>query len=358
VQDMIWPTAANCSVRDKLPLIHRPLSLEAISPGQKTMTEPRFSARIVAARYEAADVLSFLIRPINGKGDVSIDPGAHIDIHLPNGLMRSYSLSNGTSDQGLYRITVARDPNSRGGSIFMHDGIRIGQMIEVSAPRNNFRLEESAALSTFVAGGIGVTPFVPMITRLNALGRKWRLHYCVRTRPQAALLEELRTLEQTGMGELLVNFDHEPGGGMLDLQMILKSLPEGAHVYCCGPTGMLDAFRTGAKSCGLPENRVHFEYFSGNVSKDLEGGFRLILQKSGIQLSVKPGETILQAVTNAGVDAPYSCEQGLCGSCATHVISGVPDHRDMMLSDQQRTENNIMMICCSGSKSPELILDL
>jgi tetrachlorobenzoquinone reductase len=321
------------------------------------MTEPLTPARIVAARYEAADVLSFLIRPIENS-DISIDPGAHIDVHLPNGLMRSYSLSNGASDRGLYRITVARDANSRGGSTFMHDGIRVGQSIEVSAPRNHFRLEDSAPISTFIAGGIGVTPFVPMITRLNALGRKWRLHYCVRTRERAALLEELRTLEQAGSGELLVNFDREPGGSMLDLHAILKSLPAGAHVYCCGPTGMLDAFRIGANSCGLPDDRVHFEYFSNNVIKDLEVGFRLILRKSNIEVSVKPGETILQAVTKAGVDAPYSCEQGLCGTCATRVISGVPDHRDMILSDQQRAGNDVIMICCSGSKSPELVLDL
>jgi vanillate O-demethylase ferredoxin subunit len=322
------------------------------------MTEPLFPARVVAAHYEAVDVISFLLAPIDRPTGGKIDPGAHIDVHLPVGMMRSYSLSNKALDEDVYRITVARDANSKGGSLFMHESLRVGQVVDISAPRNNFVLNEQAPMSTFIAGGIGVTPFVPMIAGLNALGRKWQLHYCVRTRDRAALLGELEQLKNAGSGELFLNFDGEPDGKMLDLPTVLASLPGDTHVYCCGPTGMLDAFRAGASAANFPSEQVHFEYFSSNVESATEGGFRVILQKSGLEVTVAAGETILQAVTKSGIYVPYSCEEGICGACETRVISGVPDHRDMILSDYERAEGKIMMICCSGSKSAELVLDL
>lgn len=320
------------------------------------MAEPLFPARIVAIELAAENILSFLLRPMAPELSRQIDPGSHVDVYLPNGMMRSYSLSNGPELTHAYRITVARDANSRGGSVYMHDKLRVGQIVEISRPRNNFKLAEAAEMSVFIAGGIGVTPFIPMLARLNERGKPWRLHYCTRDKSLAALVGEIERLAADGAGEFLPNYDDLVG--VLDLPGTLAALPENAHVYCCGPTGMLNAFRAGADAAGIASDRVHFEYFSSEVQSASEGGFTVVLQKSGAEVAVKAGQTILQALLERGVDVPYSCEEGICGACETRVIEGSPDHRDMILSDAEKNKGETMMICCSGSKSARLILDL
>ena len=320
------------------------------------MTEPLFPARIVAIEFAVEDILSFVLRPMDRALPERIDPGSHVDVHLPNGMMRSYSLSNGPGQRSGYRLTVARDANSRGGSVYMHDKLRVGEVIEISQPRNNFSLAEHAPMSVFIAGGIGVTPFIPMVARLNELGKPWRMHYCVRSRDRAALVDELEALATAGSGELVPNFDDE--GGILDLAGTLGALAADVHVYCCGPTGMLDAFRAGAQGAGIPSDHVHFEYFSTNQESATDGGFVVVLSKSGAEISVQPGQTLLHALIEHGVEVSYSCEEGICGACETRVIEGLPDHRDMVLSDEERQANKTMMVCCSGSKSPRLVLDL
>lgn len=322
------------------------------------MSEPLFPVRIVQVRYEATDILSYVLRPLDGSALPPVEPGAHVDVHLTGDLMRSYSLSNGVEDDGAYRLTVARDAKSKGGSTFMHDKLRAGQTIEISAPRNNFALAEDAPLSIFIAGGIGVTPFVPMARQLNAIGRPWRLHYAVRTPDRAALLGELQALAEAGAGELVPNYDEVPGGAMLDLKALVAGAQAGSHLYCCGPIGMLDAFRKSAEAAGVPSERVHFEYFSSNVESATEGGYTVVMAKSGKEVLVPAGQTILHAVNDHGANVAFSCEEGVCGACETRVIEGVPDHRDMILTDSERAGNKTMMICCSGSKSARLVLDL
>lgn len=320
------------------------------------MTEPLYPARIVAIELAAEDILSFVLRPMDISLAERIDPGSHVDVHLPNGMMRSYSLSNGPGPRRTLRLTVARDANSRGGSTYMHDKLRVGQILEISKPRNNFDLDEQGALSVFIAGGIGVTPFIPMITRLNQIGKPWRLHYCTRNRERAALIDEIEQLAADGPGDFLPNYDDTDG--IFDLAGTLDSLPQHAHVYCCGPSSMLDTFRNGAQKAGIPSDQVHFEYFSTDTVSATEGGFVVALQKSGSEITVQPGETILQALVKHGINIPYSCEEGICGACETHVIEGTPDHRDMILTDQEKAASKTMMVCCSGSKSPRLVLDL
>lgn len=322
------------------------------------MTEPLHPVRLINVSYEATDILSFeLVRP-DGSALWPFEAGSHIDLQLPNGLMRSYSLSNPCPDHSRYRITVARDANSKGGSVFMHDSLRVGQIIEISQPRNNFPLFEEAALSVFIAGGIGVTPFVPMMVRLNELGRCWRIHYCVRTRDRAALLQEIEALASAGYGEVVSNFDEEPGGAMLDLRQVTRGLATDGHIYCCGPTGMLDAFRGACESAGISDERVHFEYFSSNVEAAASGGYDVVLAKSAKTVRVVEGETLLDALLKADVEIPFSCQEGVCGACETRVIDGTPDHRDMILSEREKAANRTMMVCCSGSKSSVLTLDL
>jgi ferredoxin-NADP reductase len=322
------------------------------------MTEAAFPVRVAEIHYEAIGTLSFILRATDGHALPPVDPGSHVDIHLPNGLVRSYSLSNGAADEGSYRLTVARDASSKGGSAYLHETLRCGEVIKISEPRNNFRLAEDAQLSIFFAGGIGVTPFVPMITRLNSLGRRWRLHYAVRNPARAALLTELEALAAAGSGELLPNYDEVPGGAMLNLEALLSTAEADSHVYCCGPTGMLEAFRRGADAAGIEGERIHFEYFSSNVKASNEGGFTVVLAKTNREIAIAPGQSILDAVNKLGLNVAYSCQEGVCSACETRVLEGIPDHRDVILNDVERAENKTMMICCSGSKTPRLILDL
>lgn len=320
------------------------------------MHEANFSVRIQAITFEATDVCSYILKSTDGSALPSFEPGAHIDVEMANGLERSYSLSS-TGQDGTYRLTIARDAKSSGGSKYLHEQVRPGDIVNISNPRNNFPLDEKAERSVFISGGIGVTPFIPMAHRLNELSRPWRIHFCVRTRDRAALIDELAVLADAGHGELIPNFDEEPGGRMLDLSEVIEQLGPQDHVYCCGPIPMLDAFRSACAAHGIDEARVHFEYFSSANERATGGGFDVILAKSGITLRVDEGNTILQTVLSAGIDVPYSCEDGVCGACETAVLDGIPDHRDVILSDREKKAGKSMMICCSGSKSPSLTLD-
>jgi ferredoxin-NADP reductase len=316
------------------------------------------SVRVIAIRYEAAGISSFVLRRVDGLPFPAVDPGAHIEIRLPIGSTRSFSLSNGRGDQGDYRLTVARDARSTGGSVFMHDNIKVGDIFTITGPRNNFVLVRDAAQSIFIAGGIGVTPFVPMLAALNESGRAWKLIYFAKTRDRAALLTEIEGLAAAGHGEVACNFTGEPGGRIFDIDRILAAMCPGAHVYCCGPIGMLDSFRVNAERHRIAPERVHFEYFGSDVELSSEGGFTVVLQRSGREVIVQAGQTILEAIEAIGIEVPHSCMEGICGSCETKIISGVPDHRDMVYTERQRKETKTMMICCSGAKSERLVLDL
>jgi len=312
--------------------------------------------RVMAIRYEATDIRSYVLRRTDGVAFPGVDPGAHIDLRLPNGIERSFSLSNGVSDQGDYRITIARDESGRGGSRFMHDQVRAGDVLTMSTPRNNFALARDAVRSLFIAGGIGITPFLPMLTSLNRLGRSWQLIYCTGNAERAALLGEIERLAGAGHGDLTCHFSQT--AGRLDIGEALARLPPDAHVYCCGPNGMLRDFRAAAEQTGIASDRLHFEYFRSDAENPAHGGFTVVLQRSGRQIAVKAGQTILEALQEANIEVPYSCMEGICGSCETKVISGTPDHHDMILTERERQIKGTMMICCSGAKSEELVLDL
>jgi vanillate O-demethylase ferredoxin subunit len=234
----------------------------------------------------------------------------------------------------------------------MHETLRVGTTLRVSVPRNNFKLAEDAKHSVLVAGGIGVTPIRCMVDRLRHLGRSWELHYGVRRRAEAAFLDDF----QADPSPLHLHVDEETPGVLLDIPGIVDAAPADAHLYCCGPGPMLAAFETA--TVGRPETHVHVEYFSSSVPVAAAGGFSVRMAKSGRVIAVSPGETILEALHAAGVDAPFSCGQGVCGACETKVVDGVPDHRDMILSPQEKASNRSMMICCSGSRTPELVLDI
>ncbi|WP_454621218.1 PDR/VanB family oxidoreductase [Bradyrhizobium cenepequi] len=306
--------------------------------------------------YEAERINSYeLVAP--GGGDLAaFTAGSHIDLHLLNGMIRSYSLVNDPSERHRYVVAVNKDAGSRGGSSFIHDTLRSGDIVTISYPRNNFILDEAAAHSVLIAGGIGITPLLSMIRRLETLGRSWELFYTVRTRSAAAFLDELHALRPDVQQNIHVNFDQEPAGRMLDLTAIVADAPADAHLYCCGPVSMLEAFE--AATSEWPAAHVHVEYFKAKEKPAVEGGFQVRLARSGQTLTVEPGKTILEALLDAGITANYACSEGVCGTCETRVIEGIPDHRDQFLSSEERAGNMTIMICCSGSKSSTLVLDL
>jgi ferredoxin-NADP reductase len=307
--------------------------------------------RLDAIRYAAADTCLFeFVRP-DGAALAPYEPGAHIDLHLPGGFMRQYSLVRPyRPDQG-YLVGVKLDAATRGGSRYLLQQARVGELFQVGGPRNNFPLDEAAPHSVLIAGGIGVTPIWCMAQRLDERGASFEMHYAVRTRADAAFLAELERMAPRA--RLHVDAEAE---GVLDVPAILAAAPRDAHLYCCGPGPMLEAFE--AASAGWPEGQVHVEYFSAAPPEPLEGGFVVELARSGLKLAIGPGDTILEAVRAAGIPAPSSCEQGVCGACETKVLEGLPDHRDHILSPAERKENRTMMICCSGALSEKLVLDL
>ncbi|WP_045876230.1 PDR/VanB family oxidoreductase [Pseudofrankia sp. DC12] len=312
--------------------------------------------RVRTVRWEADGVLSCeLVRP-DGSALPPFTAGAHVDLSLPNGLVRGYSLCGDQGDWYRYVVAVNRDAHSRGGSAWIHDSLRPGQLLEVSAPRNNFPLVEDAADSVLIAGGIGVTPLLGMARRLAALGREWTLHLAVRTRGQAAFLEELRALAGDRPDRVRLHVDEEDGGKVLDLAGVLAGLGDATHVYCCGPLPMLEAFEK--QAAGVPAERRHVEYFAAAQAPATEGGFEVELARTGRTVRVPAGRTILETLLEAGIACYYSCTEGVCGSCETPVLGGEPDHRDEVLTDQEKEAGGTMMICCSGSRSARLVLDL
>ncbi|MEQ8346503.1 MAG: PDR/VanB family oxidoreductase [Sneathiellaceae bacterium] len=308
----------------------------------------------------AKDTLALELVADGGAELPPFSAGAHVDLLLPNGIRRSYSLCNSSGERHRYVVGVKKADPSRGASAFIHDTLRVGARITVTAPRNNFPLDEKASRSVLIAGGIGITPIMSMIDRLEELRADWTLYYAARTRADAAFLEQLQELGTTAPGRIHMRFDREPGNAMLDLAAIVESeRGAGVHFYACGPGPMLDAFE--AATAALPPGTCHLERFGAApqaVSEDGLETFEVVLARSGRSLTVGPGTTILDQLLEHGIDLPFSCMEGVCGSCRVAVLDGIPDHRDMVLTDDEMAANGCMMVCCSGSRSAQLILDI
>lgn len=318
--------------------------------------ENTLDVRVRRVCVEAENIKSYELVAAS-RGDLPpFSAGSHIDLHLSNRMIRSYSLVNDPSERHRYVIAVNRDAGGRGGSRFIHDHFETGYGFVVSKPRNSFALNESASHSVLIAGGIGITPLLCMARSLAALGRSWVMHYAARSRAAAAYLGELKKIEEGGRGKVQADFDDERSGREFDIASIVKASPADAHLYCCGPVPMLDAFERATVQ--RPRERVHVEYFRAKDAPAVRGGFSVTLARSKRTVEVLPGKTILESILDAGVLANYACSEGVCGTCETRVLKGVPDHRDQFLSVDERNSNNTIMICCSGSKSPMLVLDL
>ena len=314
--------------------------------------ESQLSLRLRSITEEARGIHAYEWVAAQGGLLPPFTAGAHISLDLPGGLRRSYSLTNSQCERHRYVVAVNLDRNSRGGSRYLHERARVGDVLQATQPENQFALDEHAPSSVFIAGGIGITPIRGMIRRLEELGRDWHLHYCVRTPEAAAFLAEFE-----GDARVRFYFDQAQPPARLDIDGLLADLPAQAHAYCCGPSSMLDAFIASA-SQRLPAERIHYERFAAAQAPAQEGGYTVTLARSGRVLPVQPGQTILAVLQQAGVNPAFSCGQGVCGSCETTVLAGRPDHRDQVLSAEERAANGSMMICCSGSLDESLVLDL
>ena len=319
-----------------------------------TATAGTFTVRVTDVRAEALDVMSLEMRAVGGGELPPFEPGAHLELHLPNGLIRHYSLTNDWRERDRYVVGVARVADSRGGSSFVHSTIRAGAQLTICGPINNFGLDPSAERFLFIAGGIGITPIMAMVRWCVAKGKPWRLIYAARSRQRAAFYEELRGLARDCAQ---FHFDDECGQ-VLDVEEAVAGWNEGERVYCCGPAPLMDSVK--ALTGHLPRGTVRFEWFTTPDQDEPReaNAFRVRLERSRLEFDVPEHKSILEVIEENGIEHPFSCREGLCGTCLTNVLSGEPDHRDYVLSDEERASGKLMTICCSRSKSPQLVLDL
>jgi vanillate O-demethylase ferredoxin subunit len=313
--------------------------------------------RVARKNVEAEGITSFeFVRPDGGTLP-AFEPGAHLDIHVPGGLIRQYSLCNPANETHRYQIAVLRDPGSRGGSVAMHDQLNEGDLVKISAPRNHFPLHGGVPHALLFGGGIGITPVLCMAEHLSRAGKSFELHYCTRAQNRTAFHDAIKAAPFADKVDF--HFDDGAAEQKPDIAAKLASASPDTHLYVCGPKGFMDAVLGKARELGWPESRIHFEYFAAEVVHRADDGtFAVEVSSSGKVIPVAPDQTIAQALAAAGIEVPLSCEQGVCGTCLTRVVSGTPDHRDMYLTPAEQEANDQILVCCSRSKSPKLVLDL
>ncbi|WP_217552190.1 PDR/VanB family oxidoreductase [Streptomyces sp. GbtcB6] len=304
---------------------------------------------VVAERVSAAEgVVALTLRHPLGEELPGWDPGAHVDVVLGPELERQFSLCGDPGDRSGWRVAVLREPDSRGGSAYVHEQLGVGDKVRVRGPRNHFRLE-SAPRYRFVAGGIGITPILPMLAAAEAAGAEWTLLYGGRSRQSMAFTGELARF-----GGERVTVAPQDETGLLDLAGVLDDVPDGTLVYCCGPGPLLDAVE---ERC--PAGVLRVERFR---PKEQQAGeereFEVVLAQSGRTLTVEPGVSVLDTVRAAGIEVLYSCTEGTCGTCETDVLEGDPDHRDSVLTEEERAAGETMLICVSRCRGARLVLDL
>jgi ferredoxin-NADP reductase len=284
-------------------------------------------------------------------------PGAHVDLKLPGGMVRQYSLCGDPHDRTVWQIGVLREPDGRGGSAYVYDEVAEGQDIDVRGPRNNFELVP-APRYVFIAGGIGITPILPMAAAADEAGATWEFHYGGRTRTSMAFLDALEVLEsKTGHG-LRVTLHPQDEVGLIDLARILGTPQPDTLVYCCGPEPLLKAVESVCAE--WPAGALHLERFAPKEQGErvLSGSFEVELALSGQTLTVPPDKSILEVVEEAGVPVLSSCQEGTCGTCETPVLEGEVDHRDSLLTPEEQAANDTMFICVSRAACPKLVLEL
>jgi phthalate 4,5-dioxygenase reductase subunit len=330
------------------------VTVNAPSDTPQAATETPFLALQVVRKVALAkDIWGFELRHPQGDALAPFTAGAHLTVQVPGGARRNYSLYGDPADRGAYYIAVKRDALGRGGSMRMADDVQQGDLLPVSDPRNNFELHPRATEFLFIAGGIGITPILSMVRHLQATpGSRFRLIYCTRDADHTAFLQDLSVPELAG--RVQIHHDHGDSAQAFDFWPVFDS-PGKAHVYCCGPRGLMDAV---ADMTGhWPSGNIHFESFGADAGTFATNtAFTVHLRKSATSVAVSADQSILEALRACGHHVPSSCESGTCGSCRTGLLDGTAEHRDMVLNDAERATQ--IMVCVSRAASPELVLDL
>lgn len=298
---------------------------------------------------EAASVISLVLADPSGGELPHWEPGAHIDVDIPGLGTRQYSLCSDPTNRHSYRIAVLLEPEGRGGSKYIHSSVGIGDLLAVRGPRNHFALDD-APHYVFIAGGIGVTPILTMVVEAQRRGLSWQMVYGGRTRSAMAFVSELPDRVR------LVPEDEQ---GRIDIDNALRNLPDGSLVYCCGPVGLIEAVRSYCNDWPDPGS-LRFELFAAPETDDsvVERAFEVELVQTGATFTVAPGESILRKAIDAGADIGFDCQDGICGSCETFILEGEADHRDHVLTAEEKSANSCMMVCVSRAFSERLVLDL
>ena len=306
---------------------------------------------------EADGICSFELCPVDGSTLPAFEAGAHIDIHIADGLTRQYSLCNDPKERHRYLISVLKDPSSRGGSRAMHEQVQSGQTLSISAPRNLFPLDRSAQRHLLFGGGIGITPMLAMAWELSHQGADFELHYCFRSSQRAAFVE---MLAQTRFADrITLHDDSGPQTQKLDAPALLAAPHADTHLYVCGPTGFMNYILDAAQNAGWSQDRVHKEFFAADpVDQSANVPFEVELASNGQVFRIPAERSVFEVLDEAGIAIESSCEQGVCGTCVTRVLKGIPEHRDKFLTEAEHAANDRFTPCCSRARSSRLVLDL
>lgn len=311
---------------------------------------------VTAKKNETAHICSFELKSVDGSPLPAFDAGAHVDVQIADGLTRSYSLCNSPQEKDRYLIAVLRDPNSRGGSIGMHENLAEGSTLRISRPKNHFPLEKTAQKSILFGGGIGITPVLCMAEELAMQGKDFELHYCGRSQPQMAFLDRI---SQSGFSDRTAFYFDDVAHKKLDIDKVLAAPDDGKHLYVCGPTGFLEFVVEKAKAHGWQEKNIHFEYFNvAFETRSDDQAFDVQVASTGKVFTVPPDRTIVSVLHENGIDVPVSCEQGICGTCQVNIVEGIADHLDHYLTNAERDENVKFLPCVSRCKSARIVLDI
>lgn len=314
--------------------------------------------RVRVARKDqiALGIASFELVSLDGTPLPAFEAGSHVDVAVPGGLTRQYSLCNDPGESHRYQIAVLHVADGRGGSQAMHETVNVDDVLVISKPRNHFPLANAHGHSLLLAGGIGITPLLCMAERLAQIDRPFTLHYFARSAERAAFRDRISASRFSD--RVHFHFD-EPLAAKPDFQALLTPAGAEAHLYTCGPKGFMDAVLACARSSGWTDDRLHQEYFNAEPSKTGgEGAFEVQLASSGRVIPVAADQTVIAALAEQGVHIETSCEQGVCGTCLTRVLAGEPDHRDVYLTAAEQATNDQFLPCCSRAKSGRLVLDI
>jgi vanillate O-demethylase ferredoxin subunit len=325
---------------------------------------PDLELKVTKVKDLTSKVKMFELMPAAGGELPAFEAGAHIDIKMPNGIIRSYSLANNPEERNRYVTAILKEVAGKGGSIWMHENVKVGDVLTTTEPIQNFPLSEDATQSVLLAGGIGITPILAMGYRLKALGKKVHMHFCARSVEETPFTDEVKAV----FGDD-VTFHHDGGDPSkgINLKETFADHEEGEHLYVCGPPGILNATREAASH--WPDGTVHFELFTSartdeevaeaEAASRTNEAFEIELAQSGVTLTIPADRTILDVMIEEGFGVPYACEEGWCGACIIPMLGGKADHRDEVLSNAEKESNEKIQVCVSRALPGEkLILDM